>query len=617
MTTSLTPEQRAIVRDPAPISLVIAGPGTGKTTTLMAKAAAASKHLKPGQLILMTTHANSTADELEQRVTSSYPPTAKVTEITTLHAFGYQIITTYYDRLGYAHPPQVLPQNLTTAKITQAIDGTFGPNTLSTEQKKALVKASKQFTPQTPLTRQRLIDQYPQLQPIANKSLELIKHHQAQELQDGHVTFRDQLTLALALLRKHPEIRRAIRRRYSHLLVDEFQDLSPPQLKLIKVLASLIPNVMVAGDEAQAIYGFMGASPDVFSVFQQAFPKAQSFQLTYSHRCSQPTLDLANPLRATMQHVTPLTLVSQNTTRRGRPLYLSCTTWELQPAAVLQVYRRLTEVRGLAPHKITILARNRISLLEVHCCLEINGIPALIGTRQLLEVISEILQQLLAVMEDQPADLDAVLTYFGLASHHAAALRTLSTTTHRTLKYLIRKIKLGKQCRYYDEKLNVIADCLKKHQPSDKVFITAYINQLKRLTETSANLTAVQQVIRQYQQNHAQTVTLNTIHSFKGGENDAVLIVDLVDGHFPDKRTLDGPLKTTLFEEEKRLLYVGITRPKRFLCLISAPFSDDHHRSTHEDKAPKCSLLNATLKSQCITRSLTTPADVTRLFPLN
>lgn len=619
MTIPLTSEQRAIVKHPAPISLVSAGPGTGKTTTLMAKAAAAAKHLKPGQCMLMLAFSTQAATEFEQGLTSSYPRTASVTEIATMHAFGYQLIITHHDRLGYAHPPTVDTRNTTKPAIKQAIKRAFASNPLSTEQEQALATAINQATPQDHPTARNLVAKFPLLQPIANKSLALIKHGQAQKRQGGHVNFSDQITLALALLESHPDICQTISRRYALLLVDEFQDLSPPELQLIKMLIPLIPKVMIVGDEAQQIYGFRGAIPDVFSVIQQAFPTAKSFELTQSHRCSQPTLDLANHLRATMRHVTPLTVVSRHPQRPARPLYLPCTTRQLQNAAVFRVYARLTQDRGLPPQDITILARSKISLLEVHRYLEIHDVPALIGHRQVLATVGDTLLTFLALMEDHATPLNPVLNRFGLDHSHAnrQALRTLGTTTDPLLKYLIGKIKQGKQCHYYEEKINLIADCLKRRNPDDKVFITAYINQLKRLMRTCPNLTAVRRVIRQYQRNHTQTMTLQTLHSFKGGENNAVLIVDVVDGHFPDRRTLDTQQHNPRLEEEKCLLYVGITRSERYLCLLSAPYPNDHHRPTQEKKAPKCSLLSAKLKSLCITRPLTSPADITRLFPLN
>ena len=195
--------------------------------------------------------------------------------------------------------------------------------------------------------------------------------------------------MALALLEGHPDICKTISRRYALLLVDEFQDLSPPQLKLIKKLTTLISKVMIVGDEAQRIYGFCQAGPDTFNDFSRWFPTAHLLQLTKSHRCSQPILNLANTQRATLAHVTPLTLTSGITKRCASPLYLPCASLDLQNAAVLNVYHRLTQHKRVAPYDITILARNKISLREVHRYLEIHGVPARVGDRRVLEAVGD------------------------------------------------------------------------------------------------------------------------------------------------------------------------------------------------------------------------------------
>ena len=149
MTIPLTPEQRAIINHSAAITLVNAGPGTGKTTTLLRKAMAHARHLKPGQSILTLSFATNAAAEFKQKLTASDPDTASVTEIATVHAFGFQLITTHHDRLGYGRPPTVDTRDTTKPAIKRAFDS----NPLSTEQEQALAMAINQATPHPPLTR--------------------------------------------------------------------------------------------------------------------------------------------------------------------------------------------------------------------------------------------------------------------------------------------------------------------------------------------------------------------------------------------------------------------------------------------------------------------------------
>ncbi len=298
----------------------------------------------------------------------------------------------------------------------------------------------------------------------------------------------------------------------------------------------------------------------------------------------------------------------------------TCASLDLQNAAVLNVYHRLTQHKGVAPYDITILARNKNSLREVHRYLEINDVPARFVDRRVLEGVCTTLHTLLAVMEGQNTPLDEVLTHFGLAPSHAnrEALRTLTTTTDPLLKYLIGKLRLGKQRLNYESKFNLIADCLINQTRHDKEFIIPPINQLKRLTRHCPDLTAVRQVIRQYQQDHEQAVTLQTLHGAKGKEYKAVLIVDVVDGYFPDRRSMQFDQHNARFEEEKRLLYMGITRAKIFLCLLSRPYFKYNYKSQkNEEIIHDCSLLSDDLQPFIMTRQITYQQDIHDLFPLN
>ena len=97
-----------------------------------------------------------------------------------------------------------------------------------------------------------------------------------------------------------------------------------------------------------------------------------------------------------------------------------------------------------------------------------------------------------------------------------------------------------------------------------------------------------------------------------------MLIVDVVDGHFPDRRSMQSDQHNARFEEEKRLLYMGITRAKIFLCLLSRPYPKYNYKSQKiEEIIHDCSLLSDDLQPFIMTRQITSQQDIHDLFPLN
>ncbi|MGE5134980.1 MAG: UvrD-helicase domain-containing protein [Gemmatimonadota bacterium] len=270
----LDPDQQAAAAAASPL-MIIAGPGTGKTRTLTHRiAAAVAERGVPPESCLAITFTRRAAQELRDRLAALLPGRAAAVTITTFHGLGLAILR--------EHPR---PAGL-TAEFTVAGEETVravAAEVAGSEQAAAALLAAADPAGRELLTK-----------ALAARDL---------------VSFDGLLDLPLELLRAGPELAARLRERWPVLSVDEYQDIDARQYELLRLLAGDGSGLTVIGDPDQAIYGFRGSDVRFFQRFSEDYPGAAAVELTRNYR-SAPAI-----LSGALQAVAPATLVPGRTLR--------------------------------------------------------------------------------------------------------------------------------------------------------------------------------------------------------------------------------------------------------------------------------------------------------------
>jgi len=321
---SLNPAQRkAVLHGGGPL-LIIAGAGTGKTKVITHRIAflIASKQARPDQ-ILAVTFTEKAASEMEARVDVLVPYTYSFADISTFNSFGERVLRDYALDLGYPPDFKLLDD------VEQAIffrENLFRfplefyrPLSYPTRHIQELLDAIRRLKQEDvrPSDYLRYADEAAARAATesecetARKHLEVARvyaEYQGLLRKEGLIDFEDQVTLVADLFRSRPSVLDDIRQRYTHILVDEFQDTNFVQFELLKMLAAGHRNLTVVGDDDQSIFRFRGASLSNILGFQDVYPEAKRVVLTRNYRSTQPILDASYRL---IQHNNPNRLESR------------------------------------------------------------------------------------------------------------------------------------------------------------------------------------------------------------------------------------------------------------------------------------------------------------------
>ncbi|GBU28349.1 ATPase AAA [Treponema sp. R8-4-B8] len=294
--TQLNEPQALAVRAIDGPVLIIAGAGSGKTRVITYRIANMLENGIPQSAILALTFTNKAAREMEQRVKELTGKKLQSLTVSTFHAFGLQIIKEDCELLGYRKNFSVydetdkislIKESLRECKMFSSKIDLYALSQYFSKIKTGLAKWTDD------VTMQPVYDEYQQALKIYNS-----------------VDFDDLLTIPLELFEKHGDILDKYRKKYRYILVDEFQDTSLIQYKLLKFLAKdKNANICVVGDDDQSIYSWRGANYENLLMFEKDFPQRIEIKLEQNYRSTTTILDAANGV------------ISHNTGRKDKNLW--------------------------------------------------------------------------------------------------------------------------------------------------------------------------------------------------------------------------------------------------------------------------------------------------------
>ena len=531
---SLDQQQRAAAECISGPVVIYAGAGTGKTRTIthrIAHAVASGAH-DPSQSLAVT-FTTRAAGELRNRLGSLGIPSVQV---RTFHSAALRQLRFFYPKYFTAGLPQLVPSKIRyvsdaagLARVKSTKE-TFRDIAAEIEWAKVNILSPEAYRTQAIASR-RLISSEISIEDIAKVYEIYLTRMDEANVMD----FEDVLLNMTALMENFPEVAAAVHKQYRHFTVDEFQDVSPVQFELLSQWLGERDDVCVVGDPAQTIYSFSGATSNYLSNFKKHFPRTLEFQLTHSYRSTEAVISLANQILA-KDASSPVRLA----TTKGKGTKVTSTVYaddESEAQAAAAQIRELMNT-GVAAREIAVLYRinSQSEILEAE--LGGLGIPVTLrGAERFFE---------------RPEVKLALL-------HLRAGMVGLATPTLvETVRDLLAVIgwkpnapSAGRAEQEKWESLNTIVELAQDAQLRDaKATLADFVLLLDKRNEQEFAPSA-------------NAVTLATIHAAKGLEWDAVFVVGLSEGLLP----ISHAQTPADFAEERRLLYVAVTRARTYLRL--------------------------------------------------
>ncbi len=603
---TLTPAQReAATHIDGPL-LILAGPGSGKTRVVSHRIAYLLRQGIPAEQILALTFTNKAADELRSRVDTLMPGERVWT--STFHRLCAKLLRRYAQHVG-------LDANFTIYDSGDSLRAL----------KRVMIRNSERWERVTPdqvakaisWAKNNLIraEEYTPKSgnPLGAITAEIYPDYQAELAAANAVDFDDLLLHIATTLKDNTEIRKELDASYRYVMVDEYQDTNLAQYAIVRALCIDYPNLAVTGDPDQSIYGWRGANIKNILEFEQDYPKVRVVRLEQNYRSTQKILSVADALiqRNVRRKQKSLYTVNQP----GQPVrYVVYNDERDEAESIVARIAGLVREGHRRPRDFAIFYRvNALSRAFEHA-LRDQGVPYQIVNgvefyqrKEIKDVLGYL--SLLNNPRDNEAFLRVVNTPArGIGKTTLARLDDFATSNGMTLLEAARHAnKIPKLNARAVKRLRQFVELFESlernvHEPVEE--IVGYVlerteyremyaqSEAEEDQQRAANIDELLTAARQFDERHAgqdylegflehsslvndvdawaedaDQVTLMTLHAAKGLEFPCVFIVALENGLIPHERSKDN---RDFEEEERRLLFVGMTRAEEELQLSMA-----------------------------------------------
>lgn len=588
-------QNRAISHDKGPMML-LAGPGSGKTTTITKRVVnlIQEKKVTPSS-ILVVTFTKAAAREMKERflrLCKEKNVNAPYEQVTfgTFHGVYYSILKYAYhlsvkNILSEERKYDILKEIVYRQKLTIEDEKEFFQGLVQeiSMVKNGRIPLEHYYSANCPDDTFRIIYQ------------EYVKRCKTSKLLD----FDDILLYTYELLTNRNDILRGWQKRFTYILVDEFQDINQLQYDVVKLLAKPEDNLFIVGDDDQSIYAFRGAKPEIMLHFPEDYPDAKTELLACNYRSASTIVELSQKV------------ISKNLRRYKKELFADKMGGK---PVTIQVFEDGKQEELYVKSQVKELLKKGIPYEEMAVLYRTNS-----GARFLVETLMQ--YQIPFCMRDTLPNLyehwiaQDVISYIRIAMGERSR-REFLRIMNRPNRYFSRDALDDAQVSFeglrwfYEEKdwmcdridkleedLNTLKrmtpygainyirygigyeEYLKEYAGYRKIKAEELFEVMEELASSAKNFKSFSEWfvhIEEYTQqlkeqakkqvSEKKGITISTLHSIKGLEFDAVFLMDVNEGSLPYHKAVTE----SSIEEERRLFYVGITRARKFLWILYA-----------------------------------------------
>jgi DNA helicase-2/ATP-dependent DNA helicase PcrA len=599
----LNPAQyEAVIAGGGPI-LILAGAGSGKTRVLTYRIAylLTERKLEPEQLLAVT-FTNKAAAEMRERLQTLMGAQGSRLWISTFHSACARILRQDIERLGYRRNFTVFDESDSAATLSRAIEAANLPGSPNLGMARVRIDQAKNegLTPQ---------DLAAANGANGAAMAEIYRIYQQRLVELNAVDFGDLLLLTLRLFQSHPDVLERWRARFNYLLVDEYQDTNRVQYLLLRALAAGKDDICVVGDEDQSIYRWRGADIRNILEFERDFPAARIFKLEQNYRSTKTILAAAH------------TVIVHNTERKEKELWtnnepgdpITCYTGTTERDEADFIGREIAQISQelYKPSDVVVFYRTNAQSRVIEEALVRRRIPYyVVGGLRFYD--QREIKDLLAYLRVVFNSADAVsLTRLigtpprGIGARSIEAMEARAVRERMSLFDALGRaetessiaLRIARQITGLHQWLRTLIErqsTINVHAILEEIIDTSgYIAYLEGLTDGASRRESVGELLSAASTFDAEfggpgglgeflervalvndadqvaqkggSVAMMTLHTSKGLEYPVVFIAGMEEGLFPHSRA-EG---TSDIEEERRLLYVGMTRARRLLYLTN------------------------------------------------
>lgn len=607
MNIKLNPSQREAAKHTQGPALVLAIPGSGKTTLLIYRTIYLVEVLKvdPARILTLT-FSKAAALDMNTRYQQLFNRNYKL-GFSTIHRFCYSVLLNYFRQIGREYTlietkdapitkQQLLRKLYYKVNHAPINDDVFEELTSGIGYVKNMMLA--------PETYESNVENFQKI----------FEAYEAYKKEERLIDFDDMLTMCYTLFDKKPEILKYYQSKFDYIQVDECQDTSKIQHAIIQLLASH-KNIYMVADDDQSIYGFRGAYPEVIVNIDQHYPGIKIYQLQTNYRSSGQIIDVCKNIIANNQIRHRKNYDAHHDMEAELNLVYTDTTYD-QAKYIIEAHKASNENQA-------ILFRNSLSLVTLvnqldrqdvdfvvkdpsnnffkhFILLDILAFMKLALAPNDLEVFERIYYKMNAFISKEKLHqlkaqhtginvFEGLLQVSGQEKFQIATLRKFKAN----FDYL-SKLKPDLAIEFIESELNYknfLTENSKKRKISPETQ-NKYLDVLKALAHESDSLVDFLKrledlreiIFRASKNTNPHAIKLYTMHGAKGLEFDHVFIIDMDQYVFPSKYAVDqkkqGDLK--LYEEERRLFYVALSRAKSKITLVHTKFKNGQYNKPSE-----------------------------------
>ncbi|TYQ18039.1 UNVERIFIED_CONTAM: DNA helicase-2/ATP-dependent DNA helicase PcrA [Acetivibrio alkalicellulosi] len=601
----LNNEQKHAVTHIKGPALVLAGPGSGKTTVITSRTAylILEVGVRPENILTMTFN-RAAKIEMEQRFNRIFGEgTGSKVHFSTLHSFCNLVVRDYEKRQGKRLRRIEGDEETQYSKriILKDIYNKINGSKINDDELEDLINAIG-------LAKNKMIKDLNDIDINMKNFPEIYKAYEENKKANLFMDFDDMLSYSHSILTKCPDILNKYIEKYRFIQVDEGQDLSKIQFEILKLLTkSDEKNIFIVADDDQSIYGFRGAEPKYILEMERRYPGCAYFYLTNNYRSTANIVYISSRFIKENNHRYDKNHCTQNEFIHD-PIIVSTRDENYQLQFIIDKINE--HQKNKKEINIALLYRNNLSSIPLAEVLDRNGLEFNIKQNKLFFFNHWIVQDILsffrfsldqtdiesltriyykmnryiskAMLEHalttdyKDSIIDGILTYGDIKPYSKKLISDVKVEFKRLskkrpldgLNYIEKGFNYFDYVKDYCENTGLYFEFLYRLFGVLKIIAENY----KTIPEFLQRVLEIQQILEAPKPNtYKKTITLSTIHSSKGLEYDCVMMVDLVNSEFPGENAIELSKEADTkehLEEERRLFYVGITRAKEYIYLI-------------------------------------------------